>query len=90
MTLRLCAFIDEAGQRSRSMKSSAHFIMSAAIMRPEDLGPLSVLLANLRQEPAPACPRCGSTDLVPISCGYPTSESGEAEKRGEVDLGGSL
>jgi hypothetical protein len=32
--------------------------------------------------PAPACPRCGSTDLVPISYGYPTAEAGEAEKRG--------
>ncbi len=38
----------------------------------------------------PPCPRCGARDPVPIVYGYPDLELGEAERRGEVILGGCL
>jgi hypothetical protein len=38
----------------------------------------------------PPCPGCGSTDAVRIVYGYPDFELGEAERRGEVVLGGCL
>ena len=38
----------------------------------------------------PPCPSCGSTDAVQIVYGYPDAELGEAEKRGEIILGGCL
>ena len=37
-----------------------------------------------------ACPRCGSNEAVRILYGYPTFEAAEAERRGEVVLGGCL
>ncbi len=42
------AFIDEAGQRSTSARSSSHFIMSAAVVEAHDLPSLAALLARLR------------------------------------------
>jgi hypothetical protein len=36
------------------------------------------------------CPRCGSTDAVRVLYGYPSSEMAEAERRGEVVLGGCM
>lgn len=38
----------------------------------------------------PPCPACGSTDAVQIIYGYPDAELGEAERRGEIMLGGCL
>ena len=34
------------------------------------------------------CPKCGSSDVIPIVFGYPTVETGEAAERGELALGG--
>lgn len=45
---RTLAFIDEAGQRSRSPRSSDHFVMSAAIIDEEHLGEAADCLAKLR------------------------------------------
>ncbi|MDX3100431.1 DUF3800 domain-containing protein [Nonomuraea angiospora] len=45
---RMFAFIDEAGQRSRNGKSSDHFVMSAVIIREEDLPKAAAFLADLR------------------------------------------
>lgn len=36
------------------------------------------------------CPRCGSTDAIPIAYGYPARETFEAAERGEVHLGGCV
>ena len=36
------------------------------------------------------CPRCGSTDAVRILYGYPSADMGEAERRGEIVLGGCM
>lgn len=48
--MRLHAFIDEAGQRSSSQRSSDHFVLSAVII-PEDFLPsAAALLAQLRSE----------------------------------------
>ena len=44
----LLAFIDESGQRSKTPKSSDHFVMSAAIVRAGSLPDVSDLLAQLR------------------------------------------
>jgi hypothetical protein len=38
----------------------------------------------------PPCPACGSRDAVPIAYGYPSHEMFEAERRGELVLGGCL
>ncbi len=46
----LHAFIDEAGQRARTAKSSAHFVMSAAVIPDERLGDCSTLLRGLRTD----------------------------------------
>jgi hypothetical protein len=46
----LLAFIDESGQRSKSAKSSDHFVMSAAVIRAETLPTLSTYLAKLRAD----------------------------------------
>jgi hypothetical protein len=40
--------------------------------------------------PLPPCPACGSRDAAPIVYGYPSSETWEAEERGEVVIGGCL
>ena len=40
--------------------------------------------------PPKRCPRCGSTDAVPIIYGYPDVELGMAAERGEIVLGGCL
>ncbi|WP_433469561.1 DUF3800 domain-containing protein [Spirillospora sp. CA-128828] len=45
---RTLAFIDEAGQRSRTPKSSDHFVMSAALIDDEHLDEASECLAKLR------------------------------------------
>lgn len=37
-----------------------------------------------------ACPRCGSTALVPVIYGYPDPQLFEREERGEVLLGGCV
>ncbi|ATE52103.1 hypothetical protein CNX65_01370 [Actinosynnema pretiosum] len=42
------AFIDESGQRARSAKSSAHFVMTAVVVRDEDLPEVPAMLAKLR------------------------------------------
>jgi hypothetical protein len=34
------------------------------------------------------CPKCGSTDVVPIEYGYPGQEMMDAAKRGLIELGG--
>lgn len=47
---RLHAFIDEAGQRSSSAKSSAHFVMSAVIVPSEHLGDAAALLGTMRRD----------------------------------------
>ena len=47
---RLHAFIDEAGQRSHSARSSAHFVMSAVVVPSEHLADASVVLASLRTD----------------------------------------
>jgi hypothetical protein len=44
----LHAFIDEAGQRSRTPKSSSHFIMSAVVVPGSQLGDMASLLAQAR------------------------------------------
>lgn len=41
-----------------------------------------------RKKPKRACPKCGSTDVVPILYGYPGPEMFEAAERGEIELGG--
>ena len=46
--LRLYAFIDEAGQRSRSPRSSDHFVMSAVMLQEEDTPDAEALLAKMR------------------------------------------
>ena len=38
----------------------------------------------------PPCPACGATDALRIVYGYPGSELWEAERRGEIVLGGCL
>jgi hypothetical protein len=38
----------------------------------------------------PLCPRCGSTDVLRIVYGYPTSDALEAMERGEIALRGCL
>jgi hypothetical protein len=38
----------------------------------------------------PPCPACGSTAVVRIVYGYPNVELGNAERRGEIVLGGCL
>jgi hypothetical protein len=47
---RLHAFIDEAGQRARTTKSSDHFVMSAVIVPDEHLGDAAAVLAGLRTD----------------------------------------
>ncbi len=47
---RLHAFIDEAGTRARTAKSSAHFVMSAVVVPDEHLGDAAALLAGLRTD----------------------------------------
>jgi len=37
---------------------------------------------------APACPACGSPDVVPIEYGFPTSDVFEAEEAGLLAIGG--
>lgn len=44
----LHAYIDEAGQRSRSAKSSDHFVMSAVLVPDDDLPRAAAMLAQLR------------------------------------------
>ncbi len=36
------------------------------------------------------CPRCGSTDAVPILYGLPGADMAAAEERGEIILGGCM
>jgi hypothetical protein len=38
----------------------------------------------------PPCPNCGARDAVRILYGYPSHEMGQAEKRGEIILGGCV
>jgi Protein of unknown function (DUF3800) len=47
---RLHAFIDEAGQRSRSKRSSSHFVMAAVVAADERLGDIRQALAALRSD----------------------------------------
>jgi len=47
---RLHAFIDEAGQRARTAKSSDHFVMSAVIVPDEHLADAAAVLAGLRTD----------------------------------------
>lgn len=47
---KLHAFIDEAGQRSRSQKSSDHFVMSAVVVADADLPRAAAFLASLRTD----------------------------------------
>ncbi|HEV2087016.1 MAG TPA: DUF3800 domain-containing protein [Cryptosporangiaceae bacterium] len=49
-TKRLHAFIDEAGQRSRSPRSSDHFVMSAVVVPDNHLATSSALLSQLRSD----------------------------------------
>lgn len=46
----LHAFIDEAGQRSRSPRSSDHFVMSAVVVPDEQLPDAAALVAKLRSD----------------------------------------
>jgi hypothetical protein len=45
----LCAFIDEAGQRATTPKSSAHLVLSAVVVQP-NLASTAQLLAQLRKD----------------------------------------
>lgn len=45
---------------------------------------------NPATEPLPPCPRCGSTGVVEILYGYPTADAFEAERRGDIALGGCV
>ncbi len=47
---RLLAFVDESGQRSRTARSSDHFVMSAVIVTSEDYHRVASLLARLRTD----------------------------------------
>ncbi|MFP5019456.1 DUF3800 domain-containing protein [Pseudonocardia phyllosphaerae] len=47
---RLHAFVDEAGVRARTPKSSAHFVMSAVIVPDEALPHAAAVLAGLRAD----------------------------------------
>jgi hypothetical protein len=38
----------------------------------------------------PPCPACGASDATPIVYGYPDQELAEAERRGEIVLGGCV
>jgi hypothetical protein len=44
----LHAYIDEAGQRARTARSSDHFVMSAVVMRDAAVPAAAALLAQLR------------------------------------------
>ncbi|MFF4765097.1 DUF3800 domain-containing protein [Streptomyces sp. NEAU-H3] len=46
---QLHAFVDEAGVRAHTPKSSDHFIMSAVVVEDTDLGTAAQFLADLRQ-----------------------------------------
>lgn len=46
----LHAFIDEAGQRARTARSCAHFVMSAVVIPDERLGDTASLLGTLRSD----------------------------------------
>jgi len=46
----LHAFVDEAGQRARSAKSSDHFVMSAVVVPDENLTDATAVLAALRAD----------------------------------------
>ena len=51
MAKPLCdAFIDESGQRSKTAKSSDHFIMSAVVIEPGGLMAAAQLLADMRRD----------------------------------------
>lgn len=50
MAPALQAFIDEAGQRSTSRKSSDHFVLSAVITENADLAAVATAQAHLRQQ----------------------------------------
>ncbi|WP_185906870.1 DUF3800 domain-containing protein [Streptomyces sp. WAC06273] len=47
---KLHAFIDEAGQRSRSERSSDHFVMSAVVVADGELPKAAAFLASLRSD----------------------------------------
>ncbi|MBP2583369.1 hypothetical protein J3A78_003847 [Streptomyces sp. PvR006] len=47
---QLHAFVDEAGVRSRSPKSSDHFVMSAVVIAEQDLPQASLYLEGLRKD----------------------------------------
>jgi hypothetical protein len=36
----------------------------------------------------PTCPRCGSADVIEIVYGLPGLDAEQAERRGEIELGG--
>jgi hypothetical protein len=36
------------------------------------------------------CPKCGSTNTVPIAYGFPTPEAIEAARAGKIELGGCI
>ena len=38
----------------------------------------------------PACPQCGSAEVVPIIYGFPGPELAEESERGKVELGGCV
>jgi hypothetical protein len=38
----------------------------------------------------PPCPKCTSTDTIPIEYGYPIPELMEASEKGKVKLGGCV
>jgi len=50
MTKDLCAFIDEAGQRAVTNRSSDHFVMAAVILEKAQLDQSSNFLTTLRTE----------------------------------------
>jgi hypothetical protein len=47
----LHAFIDESGQRARTKRSSAHFVLTAAIVPAAHLADAAAALAQLRKTP---------------------------------------
>ena len=42
------------------------------------------------QDPGARCPRCGSTEWIPILYGLPVGEATEAAERGEIAISGCL
>jgi ribosomal protein L37AE/L43A len=45
-------------------------------------------MARKETRKKPPCPKCGSTNVVPICYGFPTPEALKEQKQGKIVLGG--